>query len=191
MDKGVKRLLEEIGAFDEFRAESPAAASASLGPEPSAGALQYRAAVLELTLMGFVRGRHFDICPLDKLAELVDSTLGRPAREWPDKTAAQAVIHPVLHTLHCVDFAKMSPAVRAGLPSAIVEYMALDEASGAALIGAEAWARVMKAYADFAEPARADEPETEGHASAVEEKPAGAVSGWFGNVAKWLGRGAA
>ncbi|MFP3709705.1 hypothetical protein SB783_37460 [Paraburkholderia sp. SIMBA_009] len=176
MDKGVKRLLDSLGAldrrefeqvpFDELDA-APTDSDTVCGAAPSDALLRYRDAIIEQSLVGMLQGDRFDICPLDHLAEAIEQSLGRPKRAWPNKTAAQTAIEPALRVLHCKSFDAMSPIVREGLPATLLEYFGLDDASGVELLGEDAWARVAKGYRDFAMPLH----------SSSDESPANPVDG--------------
>lgn len=122
------------------------------GPQPTDDLLRFRDQVIEESLIRFVTGNYFDICPLDRTADAIDVRLNRPSRSYGDKTPVQAAIEPALRALHCQHYDKMSAAVRAGLPGALLAYFGLDDASGEEMLGPEAWARVASAYKALAAP---------------------------------------
>ena len=71
--------------------------------------MSFETAVLEQALDKLFTKKHFDVCMLDKIGKLVGVTPGQ---------------HPnykLLHALHCVDYADMSPAIIQELQQRVAE----------------------------------------------------------------------
>ena len=74
---------------------------------------QQRAAAMALVKM--LKGKHFSICDLDKLADL----LGR-------KAACAGPDYKALHNLHCVDYGDMEPELTQQVREKCVEILGLS-----------------------------------------------------------------
>lgn len=149
-DVDVRNLLKLVDNLGSEKSDERANVES---PQPTDDLLSFRDLVIEEALISFVSGKYFNIFQLDRTADAIDARLGRPSRNYGEKTPVRAAIEPALNALHCVDFDKMSASLRAGLPNALLAHFGLDEASGEAMLGQEGWARVASAYQAFAAPA--------------------------------------
>ncbi|WP_301233234.1 hypothetical protein [Pandoraea cepalis] len=135
------RLIEDLppNPGHNLCAVPPAARGYDCGDGLPSEILQFCNVVIEGALIAFVTGKHFNICPLHSTATAVDARLGRRILDFGEKTPVRAFIEPALAVLHCRDFVHMDVEVRRSLPTTLLTYFGLDEASGKAMLGEPAW----------------------------------------------------
>ncbi|MDP2556109.1 hypothetical protein [Pseudomonas aeruginosa] len=174
----VQKLLERIQdeALDD--PQEPAEDMTIERPEPTEDLLRFRDLVIEQALIKAVSGTFFDICPIDRIVEAINARLGR----CDAKTPVQVAMEPALRALHCIHFDSMTESVRTKLPDVLLAYFGLDDATGADMLGPEAWTRVSVAYNALATPA----PEAAPEAAPPVPMPAMRSRSWFRRLVEWL-----
>ncbi|MDT4819917.1 hypothetical protein FQZ97_530460 [compost metagenome] len=87
-------------------------------------------------------GRWFNITCLDSLIHGLNATCA--AHGQPAVRGDRCPEYGGLRVLHTVDFDSMPPAVRAGIPSAVLRVLSLDEEGGVTLFERTRWTDVMQ-----------------------------------------------
>ena len=116
-----------------------------------AAALAWTQAAFTDKIKAFLSGKHLSICGLDSLINHLANF--RVMLKLPAHPGKKSPAYHGLELLHCTDFAKMDPKVRAGLPAALIAVFGLTEQEAPVLLGSEGWTLLKVAFEVWCEPA--------------------------------------